>query len=134
MRRAIVLAWVACLAACAPVPPKRGSVADADPLRRAVVADVVSGISEVYEPTQTVLAPARPMDGAFGVALLAGLRARGFRIDDRAARGARFDCSVEQVEGSLYRVTTTIGSTTLSRVWVFDGERAYTGGAWTRRE
>ncbi|URL58455.1 hypothetical protein IM816_18025 [Luteibacter flocculans] len=134
MKRAVVLALTVCLVGCTPLPPRRSTVADTDPLRRAVVADVVAGVSEVYEPTQTVLVPTHPMDGAFGVALLAALRAQGFRIGESVVRGTPFDCSVDRVEGSLYRVTAAIGSTVLSRLWVFDGERAYTGGAWTRRE
>ncbi|HEY4292571.1 hypothetical protein [Luteibacter sp.] len=133
--RIIILALASSLTACASAPPaKRGSVADADPLRRAMVADIVSGLSEVYEPTATVLVPSRLMSGAFDTALLAALRARGFTVGDAHATGDRFDSRVELLEGNMYCVTARVDKTTLSRLWVLDGANAYPGGAWTRLE
>jgi hypothetical protein len=123
------------LIACAPVARKETvTAADVDPLRREVVADVVNGLSDIYEPTGTVLVPARPLTGAFGSALLAALRAKGFVVRDAGAPGERFDCRVEPLEGNMYRVTTTVDKTLLSRLWVLDGATAYPGGAWARRE
>jgi hypothetical protein len=119
--------------ACVATPP-RASMADRDPLRRAVVTDVVEGLSEVFDPASTALRPARPMTGAFDTALLAALRAQGFSIEATEGHGETFDCSVEPLEGTLYRVTARVGKTTLSRLWVLNGENAYVGGAWARRE
>lgn len=130
MAGALILA----LAACTPVPPRKAvSAADTDPLRRAVVADVVAGMSEVYEPAATVLVPVRPMSGAFGTALLAALRAKGFVVRETGG-GERFDSRVEPMEGNMYRVVATVDKTILSRLWVLSGGTAYPGGAWTRRE
>lgn len=120
------------LVACASVPTV--SMADHDPLRRAVVADVVEGLSDVFDPASTPLWPARAMSGAFDSALLAALRAQGFPIETTPDRGAAFDCHVDPVEGTLYRVTARVGKSTLSRLWVLDGAKAYAGGAWARRE
>ena len=129
----MLLPLVALLVACAPVPP-RVSMADRDPLRQAVVADVVEGLSEVFDPASTPLVPAHPPGGAFDTALAAAMRARGFPMDVAPGRGKDFDCRVDPVEGSMYRVTARVGKTTLSRLWVLDGADAYAGGAWARRE
>jgi len=130
MAGALVLA----AAACSPVPSRKpASAADTDPLRREVVADVAAGLSDIYEPDATVLVPARPMSGAFGTALLAALRAKGFTVRDSGS-GERFDSRVDPLEGNLYRVVTTVEKTVLSRLWVLDGTTAYPGGEWTRRE
>ena len=132
--RCIVGGLAVTLAACTPVPVQKPvSAADTDPLRRAVVADIVAGVSEVYESGATVLVPARPMPGSFGTALLAALRAKGFVVMETGA-GERFDSRVDPLEGNLYRVVVTVDKTTLSRLWVLDGATAYAGGDWTRRE
>jgi hypothetical protein len=133
--RVCALTLASWLAACAPLPARKMvSAADTDPLRRALVADIVSGLSDVYEPTGTVLVPSRAMSGAFDTALLAALRAKGFTVRDAKGGGDRFDSSVVPLEGNMYRVSATVDKTTLSRLWVLDGAHAYPGGAWTRRE
>lgn len=132
--RLLLGAMVLALAGCASAPShKPVSAADVDPLRREVVADVVAGLSDIYEPTGTVLIPARPMSGAFATALLAALRAKGFTVRDGGV-GERFDSHVDPLEGRMYRVVTTVDKTVLSRLWVLDGANAYPGGEWTRRE
>jgi hypothetical protein len=129
----ILLPLAALLVACAPAPPKV-SMADRDPLRRAVVADVVLGLSEVFDPASTPLVLVRQRGGAFDTALFAAMRARGFPMQVAPGRGQDIDCRVDPVEGTMYRVTARVGKTTLSRLWVLDGARAYAGGAWARRE
>ncbi len=128
----VMAAWPLA-AACAPVIPKV-DMADRDPLRRAVVEDVSEGMSHVFEASETVLAPSRPVTGAFDTALMAALRGKGFRVEASHGRGDAFDCRVDLLEGSMYRVTVHVGKTTLSRLWVLDGATAYPGGAWARRE
>lgn len=132
--RLIVGAMLLAVAGCAPVPTRKpASAADVDPLRREVVADVVAGLSDIYEPTDTVLVPVRPMSGAFATALLAALRAKGFTVREGGS-GERFDSHVDPLEGRMYRVVTTVDKTVLSRLWVLNGATAYPGGEWTRRE
>nr|WP_063573663.1 hypothetical protein [Luteibacter rhizovicinus] len=91
------------LTGCAPVPVSP-SVADVDPLRRAVVEDVVLGMSDVFTPSATVLAPMRAPAGAFDSALLAALRAKGYTVSPVGGRGAAFDCVVDSIGGGLYRL------------------------------
>lgn len=133
--RAFVLALLPVLVACVPTQASKPlSVADNDPLRRAIVTDVVAVLSEVYETPATALVPVRPMVGSFDSALFAALRDKGFAVREANGVGDRFDSRVDVLEGNMYRVAVTVGTTTLSRVWVLDGANAYAGGAWTRRE
>jgi hypothetical protein len=123
----------ALLSACVSTPtPKPVSPVDRDPLRREVVADVAASVAQVHDPAGTALAPVRPAAGSFDHALLAALRARGFAIVEDRASGEAFDCTVDSLEGPLYRVVVKVGDTRLSRLWVLEGERAYSGGAWVR--
>jgi hypothetical protein len=128
-----VVALVSLAAACAPIAPKAG-MADRDPLRRAVVEDVAEGMSHVFDAPGTVLVRSRPSAGAFDTALMAALRGKGFQVSVTPGRGESFDCRVDPLEGTMYRVTVIVGKTELSRLWVLDGANAYSGGAWTRRE
>lgn len=128
-----VVVLVSLAAACAPIEPK-ASMADHDPLRRAVVEDVTDGMSHVFDASGTVLVRSRPSTGAFDAALMAALRGKGFRVGVETGDGESFDCQVDPLEGTMYRVTVRVGKTELSRLWVLDGATAYSGGAWTRRE
>lgn len=121
------------LSACVTAPVGH-SVADADPLRRAVVEDVTLGVAEVFAPALTPLAPVRAPDGAFDNALYAALRANGYTVLPVGGKGMAFDCAVDPIGGVSYRVKVRVGATTLSRLWVLKGSDAYTGGAWARRE
>ena len=131
--RTLLLASMSSLMACAPVAP-RASVADADPLRKAVVDDVTRVLDAIELPKTMVLIPVRRTASAFDVALVASLRAAGRRMGDDSSSGSRFDARVLPVEGTMYRVTVLVGTVTLSRLWVLDGANAYAGGAWARRE
>jgi hypothetical protein len=121
------------LVACAPLAPKP-SAADIDPLRRAIVHDIVQALDEMAVPKGSVLVPTRRMAGRFDADLHAALRAAGYVVVATKGAGSRFDATVNGVEGSMYRVTVSMGKSTLSRLWVLDGASAYAGGAWARRE
>lgn len=129
----LVVAMTLFLAACAPVAPK-ATAADRDPLRRAIVEDVADAMNRILETANTALVPSRPTTGAFGSALMAALRGKGFRVEAPTGRGEVFDCRVEPLDGSTYRLTVHVGKVELSRLWVLDGATAYAGGAWARRE
>ncbi len=135
MRAVRLYPWLALLwlSGCAPVPVN-SSLADVDPLRRAVVDDVVRGVSDVFEPSTTPLVLVRPPARSFDNALHAALRAKGYAVAAPGGRGAVFDCAVDSIGGTMYRVNVRVGGTTMSRLWVLDGADAYTGGAWARRE
>jgi hypothetical protein len=121
------------LAGCAQAPVNH-TVADADPLRRAIVDDVVNGVSDILAPSGKALAPSRTPRGAFDNALRAALRSAGYAIAPVGGKGIVFDCVVDALGGNQYRVNVRIGDSLLSRLWVRNGTTAYTGGAWTRRE
>jgi hypothetical protein len=135
MRAVRLYPWLGLLwlSGCAPVTINN-SVADVDPLRRAVVEDVVLGMSDVFAPTVTTLARARSPEGAFDNALYAALRAKGYTVTAVGGRGTAFDCVVDSIGGTMYRVNVRIGASTMSRLWVLNGSDAYSGGAWARRE
>lgn len=131
--RILVVVGAAHLVGCTPVVPKV-TVADHDPLRRAVVEDVADGMNRMFEAADTVLVPSRTMAGPFDSALIAALRDKGFPVEKAVGRGAAFDCRVHPLAGNMYRVTVHVGETVLSRLWILKGTDAYSGGAWTRRE
>lgn len=135
MRSVRLYPWLALLwlSGCAPVRVN-SSVVDVDPLRRAVVEDVVLGMGDVFEPTTTPLVLMRPPGRSFDNALHAALRAKGYAVAAPGGRGTVFDCAVDSIGGTMYRVNVRVGDTTLSRLWVLDGAEAHTGGAWARRE
>jgi hypothetical protein len=126
----LLLPW---LVGCASTPVKHG-VADADPLRRAIVEDVVEAMSGAYAPSLTALALTHAADGAFENALHAALRAKGYTVSPVGGRGVAFNCSVDAMGDTMYRVNVRVGTSTLSRLWVLKGNDAYAGGAWSRRE
>jgi hypothetical protein len=123
-----------CLAACAPVGTHVTSAADSDPLRTAVVGDIVDTMLDVYGPAVTPLVPARDMGGPFETALIGELRRRGYDVLITPGRGAAFDCRVDLLEGPMYRVAVSVGDGRLSRLWVVKDGKAYAGGAWARKE
>lgn len=127
------LAIVLGLSACAQVPVNN-TVADADPLRRAIVEDVVNGMGDILAPAANALAPSRAPRGAFDNALRAALRSAGYTVAPVGGKGVVFDCVVDAMGGNLYRVDVRIGDSLLSRLWVRNGGNVYSGGAWTRRE
>lgn len=135
MRAARLYPWLMLLwlSGCAPVAVN-SSVADVDPLRRAVVEDVVLGMSDVFEPSVTPLALVRPPERSFDHALHAALRAKGYTVVVPGGRGVAFDCVVDSIGGTMYRVNLRVGRTTMSRLWVLEGFDTYSGGAWARRE
>lgn len=121
------------LSGCAQVPVNH-AVADADPLRRAVVEDVVNGMGDILAPSANALAPSRAPRGAFDNALRAALRSAGYTVAPVGGKGVVFDCLVHAMGGNLYRVDVRIGDSLLSRLWVRNGGDVYSGGAWTRRQ
>ncbi|WP_198148872.1 hypothetical protein [Luteibacter yeojuensis] len=132
--RWLALATTLGVAACSPVKQPARSVADGDPLRTAVVTDIVETMIAMYAPGVTPLAPARAMGGPFETALLGALRGRGYDVLITPGRGAAFDCHVDVLEGPVYRVVVSVGDSRLSRLWVVKGGEAYAGGAWAYRE
>jgi hypothetical protein len=133
VRWVVALPVLSFLVACAPVA-RRPSVADMDPLRSAVIDDVVRVLEEIDLPIGTVLVPTRPMAGRFDADLQASLRSAGYVVVSDKGAGKPFDASVISVAGAMHRVTVSIGKVTLSRLWVLDGTTAYTAGAWASRE
>lgn len=132
--RLFLILLLVIVAGCAPVKTTRGSAADRDPVRSAVVSAVVDVMLLLYEPAATTLVPAREMGGPFDTALLSAVRGRSLPVVSRPASGVAFDCHVDAIEADMYRVVVQLGDTRLSRLWVVKGERAYPGGAWARGE
>ena len=116
-------------------------------LSQGAATDVISQMVGMFPPAQTRLLVIRSADDAFGHALLSGLRARGYAVEE-STRGHKptriksdetdglvFDYDIDQLTGSnFYQVLVKIGRTELSRAYVISGQTAYAGGQWVRRE
>jgi hypothetical protein len=128
-------------------------------LNETLAADTVQRLVALYPPARTRFDLAQPAADAFGGALLDALRARGYAVMETppAAKGApgtepaQSDAKPGAASGtppglalhyvldapaglSLYRLTVTVGSTSLSRAYQAQNNTVAPAGAWARRE
>ena len=132
-----------------PVPPQ---------MPDQLAQDTVTRMEALYPPAHTRLAVTHPATDAYGVALIEGLRRKGYGVmesrvttgrtpstrDDRPApvepvvnqaAGLPFRYVVDgPFEPRLYRITVFIGNQSLSRVYRMDQQVIAQAGAWVRKE
>jgi hypothetical protein len=126
------------LAGCA-IPgtaPPQGNFLPAGIDQSRLAADAVRQIVAVYPPARIRLALQQPADDPFGAALLQGLRASGYVVQEagKAPEGALPLRYVADQAGPLYRVMVAVGSQSLSRAYVAQGNALVPAGAWARKE
>ena len=148
MRKSIVpLLLLAGLAGCASTSksPAYGSyVAGTSPAtEKVVVQDVVKRLVVAYPPARTRLNLQHPATDAFGAALVATMRTKGYALGEyKAAPAAKtepgayaFAYVFDQPAGTdLYRVTLFINNEALSRVYEAKDGAIAPAGYWVRKE
>ncbi|MET0935454.1 MAG: hypothetical protein ABWX83_05670 [Luteibacter sp.] len=129
----LILAGALALAttACATVARAPKAV-DLQPMHAAIVADVVEAMAGLWPPRATILAGRRETLTPLDMLLMKALSARGFTVRASGSDEQAFDCVVDPIGDSMYRVSVRRGTSRLSRLWVWQGDRIYPGGAWVR--
>ncbi len=110
-----------------------------------LVDAAVKQLAALYPPGRTRLDLQQATPDAFGLALVAALRAKGYALQEfkpaapAAASGPLpggqpLAYLLDQAGPDLYRLTLVVGSQTLSRVYVAHQGSLQPAGAWVRKE
>ena len=117
-------------------------------LDQKAASDAIRQLVSLYPPASTRFDLAQPTPDAFGTALVAGLRERGFALMEAQA-GSENTMAVNGTgtgglelrylldrpgAGDLYRLTLAIGTQRLSRPYMIQNGTPYAAGAWVRKE
>lgn len=121
-------------------------------LDQKAASDAIRQLVSLYPPASTRFDLAQPTPDAFGTALVAGLRERGFALmDAQAGSGSTMAADANGAStgagglelrylldrpgaGDLYRLTLAIGTQRLSRPYMIQNGTPYAAGAWVRKE
>ena len=117
-------------------------------LDQKVAGDAIKQLVSLYPPASTRFNLAQPTPDAFGTALVAGLRERGFALKEaQADSGSTMAADANGTgglelrylldrpgAGDLYRLTLAIGPQRLSRPYMIQNGTPYAAGAWVRKE
>lgn len=126
------------LAGCAATrtEPPQGNFLPAGVDQPRLAADVVRQLVAIYPPARHRLALQQPATDPFGSALLQGLRASGYAVQEtaKAPEGTLPLRYVADQAGPVYRVMVAVGSQWLSRAFVQQGNTLVPAGAWARKE
>jgi len=153
-RRTVVMALssAACvLAGCAAVTgatPYGNHAAASAAFDQKVAGDAIQQLAALYPPASTRFNLTQATPDAFGTALVAGLREKGFALMEAKAGNGRamppdtFGTDGLELQylldqpgaGDLYRLTLAIGTQRLSRPYLIQHGTPYAAGAWVRKE
>jgi len=157
MRKLIVAVLLSLgLAGCATHAPYGNFVENPAGLnQREVASDSVEKITELYPPAKTRFELQQPTPDAFGMALVRGLRDRGYALlefDPEAAKaqqqastatanptptgsGLPLRYVFDQFTGTnMYRVTIMVGNESLTRPYSQESGGIVPAGYWVRKE
>jgi len=153
MRLAILTLTLAAIAGCAtkaPVAPTVNFVSSAVGDQAKVAGDATAELASLYAPAKTTFAwPLTPQPSdAFGTALLANLRLKGFAVHEAvqgvdAAASAPASTAPEVPlrytfdqlgDGGVYRVVLAAGQQTIVRAYALRDGAFAPIGAWSRKE
>lgn len=139
-----------CLAGCAaPGAGSLGNHSDAPAAVQQQLADAaVKQLLVLYPPGSTRFALQQATSDAFGQPLAAALRAQGYALQEfkapaeapaaagtSASSGTPLGYVLDQAAGpGLYRISLTLGSQTLTRVYQAHEGQLVPAGAWVRKE
>lgn len=143
--------------ASAPGAAAYGNYATGSPaFHQKLAADAILQLAALYPPARTRFNIAQPTPDPFGQALVAGLREKGYAVEEakpagatpppsalekatsgpeKGAAGLDLGYVVDQPgTGNLYRLTLAIGSQSLTRAYVAQNGSTYAAGSWVRKE
>lgn len=143
----LLLAGLAGCAATTSKPENYGSfVTGTSPAnQKAVVDDVMKRLMTTYPPAHTRLNLQHPTADAFGAALVASMRTKGYALGEYKAQAApapagataavTFAYVFDQPAGTdLHRVTLLVNNQSLSRVYETKDGVITPAGYWVRKE
>lgn len=142
------------LAGCATHTPYGNFVNNPAGLNQQEIAsDTVEKITELYPPAKTRFELQQPTPDAFGMALVRGLRDRGYAILEFDAEAANVEATTaptnpaptgsglplryvfDQFTGTnMYRVTIMVGNESLTRPYSQENGGIVPAGYWVRKE
>ena len=117
-----------------------------------VASDAIRQLVALYPPARTRFKITQTTSDAFGMALIAGLREKGYAVMETKADGAAAVRTIDAVGGTdtgelalrylldqsaagdLYRLTLAIAQQQLSRAYLVQNGTPYAAGAWVRKE
>lgn len=143
--------------ASAPGAAAYGNYATGSPaFNQKLADDAIKQLAALYPPARTRFKLAQPTPDPFGQALVAGLREKGYAIEEAKPAGAAQPPSalgkaasgteqgaagldlgyvVDQPgTGNLYRLTLAVGSQSLTRAYVVQNGSTHAAGSWVRKE
>jgi hypothetical protein len=148
MRKIALMALLAAVAGCAagPKPDSAGSFATANAATDKKMADdAARKLVALYPPAQTHFVLQHAADDHFGTSLLTTLREQGYALQeykpktkpDAGGKGASRELSWvfdQPAETRLYRVTLTIDTQSLSRVYLAKDGTVAPASYWVHKE
>lgn len=140
----LLLAGLAGCAATPATPEIYGSfvIGTSPANQKLVVEDVMKRLVTTYPPAHTRLNLAHPAADAFGAALVASMRTKGYALGEYKAPALTgmadaysFAYVFDQPAGTgLYRVTLLVNNQALSRVYETKDGAIVPAGYWVRKE
>ncbi len=121
--------------------------------QRHIADDAVQQLSELYPPAQTRFELQQPTPDPFGMALVSGLRERGYALlefnpadhvqssaapSEAASTGLPlryvFDTLADVGSSNLYRLTLLVGNQSITRPYLEENGTFVPAGYWARKE
>ncbi|MFL6633912.1 MAG: conjugal transfer protein TrbH [Massilia sp.] len=148
MRKIALLALLAFLAGCAAAPKPAGYgsfVTASDAIDMKMVDDTVKKLVTLYPPANTRFEVQHSATDPFGTSLVATLREQGYALQehmsastpdaDDKGKSLTLAYVFDKPTGTdLYRVTLTIDTQNLSRVYLAKDGSVAPAGYWVRKE
>lgn len=137
--RVLVAVLALVLAGCAS-HQQYGAFAEAPAGHRDVMAiDAVNQMAYLYPPASTRLSMVLEPTDSFGQALVDRLRLMGYAVQEAPAGDAGsadkpMGYVLDTLGDSTYRLMITVGSSSLSRAYMKDGQKFTPSGLWARKE
>ena len=143
MSRLTIMILILLLAGCAaktePIENYVHTVSTAG--QELIAHDAVKKLVEIYPPAKTRLDLQQPHD-PFGLLLVRDLRLEGYAIKelvpeekpDAASEGLFFKYVLDRADTSLFRLTLTVGSQSVSRPYQEENGLILPAGSWIHRE
>lgn len=149
MKMRICIAIFVCLwlTGCANSPYGNFSEHSTPVINQQLASATVRQMAAVYPPASTRLLIAQDVVDGYGIALVRGLRAAGYSVQELAPKtntvekpgSGSTSLAVNYIIDSskdinLYRVTLLVGRQSLSRAYAIENDRLQAMGAWVYRE
>ena len=108
-------------------------------LNQRMVQDAGGQLVVMYPPAHTAFYIQPPAHDSFVVSLIAGLRKKGYSVDESTLRGTRNAIALHYVvdksnKSSMYHIILLVGKQSISRAYHFKNGTLTPLGFWVRKE